>query len=619
MQWMALGNLGFLLIVPAIVALYLLKRNVEDLEVPSTLLWQRTLQSWEAVRPWEKLQRNLLLLLQLLAAVLLVLALVRPAVPAAGAIADHTVLVVDTSGSMLAREGEHTRFQQAVDAARGVVERLSGGQAITLIEAGREPRVLVSKGTDRQVLLQALQSLTPRPGTSDQRAALSLAAAITATEPGSGVMWFGDGGSARAAEQESGMAVSGPFRFVQAGRAKENAAIGAFVTQPGQAGTEGLLRIDNYGSQPVRGRATIYGPDQQVLDVSEFAVEAGSSRTVTFERLPAAPVYRAVIEPEKDGLAEDNERWSVPFAAGKGRAVLVSPQGNRFLHQGLQTVGRLEVETRSELPDGTEGAADLWVFDGVVPDRLPEGNILVIAPDRKTDWLPYAGAADVQARPEALRPDDPLVKYVDWQDVHVARTSVVHEMPGMRPLVKAGDTNLVLAGSMAGRRAVIVGFDLHDSDFPLRPAFPIFMQNAASWLSSAQTVPIGPAVPGETLAIPLTPGAGKRTLTYPDGREQAVEAQGTTWLFRVPEQTGLYRLTEEAEGTAQVRYFAVHMDEAESDIAPRSLAVGSGGSGGEEAKPQDGQAAGSRELTGWLAALALLAVFAEWRVYQRGY
>ncbi|UYZ14141.1 BatA domain-containing protein [Brevibacillus sp. WF146] len=619
MQWMALGNLGFLLIVPAIVALYLLKRNVEDLEVPSTLLWQRTLQSWEAVRPWEKLQRNLLLLLQLLAAVLLVLALVRPAVPAAGAIADHTVLVVDTSGSMLAREGEHTRFQQAVDAARGVVERLSGGQAITLIEAGREPRVLVSKGTDRQVLLQALQSLAPRPGTSDQQAALSLAAAITATDPGSGVMWFGDGGSARAAEQESGLAVSGPFRFVQAGRAKENAAIGAFVTQPGQAGTEGLLRIDNYGSQPVRGRATIYGPDQQVLDVSEFAVEAGSSRTVTFERLPAAPVYRAVIEPEKDGLAEDNERWSVPFAAGKGRAVLVSPQGNRFLHQALQTVGRLEVETRSELPDGTEGAADLWVFDGVVPDRLPEGNILVIAPDRKTDWLPYAGAADVQARPEALRPDDPLVKYVDWQDVHVARTSVVHEMPGMRPLVKAGDTNLVLAGSMAGRRAVIVGFDLHDSDFPLRPAFPIFMQNAASWLSSAQTVPIGPAVPGETLAIPLTPGAGKRTLTYPDGREQAVEAQGTTWLFRVPEQTGLYRLTEEAEGTAQVRYFAVHMDEAESDIAPRSLAVGSGGSGREEAKQQDGQAAGSRELTGWLAALALLAVFAEWRVYQRGY
>jgi hypothetical protein len=61
------------------------------------------------------------------------------------------------------------------------------------------------------------------------------------------------------------------------------------------------------------------------------------------------------------------------------------------------------------------------------------------------------------------------------------------------------------------------------------------------------------------------------------------------------------------------------MDEAESDIAPRSLAVGSGGSGGEEAKPQDGQAAGSRELTWWLAALALLEVFAEWRVYQRGY
>lgn len=184
----------FLLIVPAIAALYLLKRKVEDVEVPSTLLWQRTLQSWEAVRPWEKLQRNLLLLLQLLAAILLVLALVRPAVPMAGAIAEHTILVVDTSGSMLAREGGQTRFQRAVAEAEKAVENLGSGQAVTLIEAGREPKVWLSKSTEKEKVLQALYSLAPRPGETDRRAALSLAGAIASTEEGSGVMWFGDGG-----------------------------------------------------------------------------------------------------------------------------------------------------------------------------------------------------------------------------------------------------------------------------------------------------------------------------------------------------------------------------------------------------------------------------------------
>ncbi|CAM5781671.1 vWA domain-containing protein [Brevibacillus borstelensis] len=638
MQWLALGNLGFLLIVPAIAALYLLKRKVEDVEVPSTLLWQRTLQSWEAVRPWEKLQRNLLLLLQLLAAILLVLALVRPAVPMAGAIAEHTILVVDTSGSMLAREGGQTRFQRAVAEAEKAVENLGSGQAVTLIEAGREPKVWLSKSTEKEKVLQALHSLAPRPGETDQHAALSLAGAIASTEEGSGVMWFGDGGGEDLHEpgQSTAAAVSipGPFRFHAAGRSTENVAVGAFVTQTGSEGTEGLLRIDNHGSQPKKGNISIFGLDQNLLDVGTFSVEAGASQTVAFERLPAMPAYRAVIAAEADGLAEDNEAWSVPYGSGKGRAVLVSPGGNRFLHQALQTVGTVELETETALPGGKSGAADLWIFDGVVPDKLPEGNILLIAPDKKTDWLPYQGVAEVTGNLESVQADDPLMKYVDWREVHVSKSAVWGSIPGLRTLVRAGENELIAAGTLEGKKVVIIGFDLHDSDLPLRPAFPIFMQNAVTWLSSVQSVPIGPALPGEALAVSLTPGAAKRVLTLPDGTSQPLDVQGTTWLFQVPEQTGLYRLTEETDsGPASVeRYFAVHMSEAESDIAPRMLRVSSGKAAGTDndedsiegdaagqSLDDNAQATGARELTYWIAALALLIVFVEWRVYRRGY
>ncbi|USG64939.1 VWA domain-containing protein [Brevibacillus ruminantium] len=639
MQWMALGNLGFFLIVPAIVALYLLKRKVEDIEVPSTLLWQRTLQSWEAVRPWEKLQRNLLLLLQLLAALLLVLALIRPAIPVAGAIAEHSILVVDTSGSMLTREsgpdGEKTRFQRAITEVRSIVEELGSGQAVTLIEAGREPKIWLSRSTDKQAILETLDSLAPRPGTADQRAALSLAGAIAATEEGSGVMWFGDGGS-EGQEQGGPVSISGPFRFYQMGQTKENVAIGAFVTQAGAGNTEGLLRIDNHGSQSQKGTISIFGLDQELVDVGTFSVEGGSSQTVTFERLPSKPAYRAVIEAEEDGLAEDNESWSVPYASGKGRAVLVSPQSNRFLHQALQTVGHVEVETETALPTAKSGAADLWIFDGVVPEKLPEGNILLIAPNQKTDWLPYQGVAEVTGKPEATQADDPVMKHVDLRDVHVVKTAVWGAVPGLRALAKAGETDLIAAGTVSGRKVLVIGFDLHDSDLPLRPAFPILMQNAVSWLSSAQAVPIGPALPGEALSISLTPGASKRVLTLPDGKTEVLDVKGTTWLYQVPEQTGLCRLTEETggQGSATVRYFAVQMSDAESLITPRPLSVAGGRGrssseemgGNEESQSKEGSTAGrslplngARELTYWIAALALLAVFVEWRVYRRGY
>ena len=616
MQWMAMSNIWFALIIPAIVILYLLKRKVEDRLVPSTLLWQRTLQNREAVRPWEKLRRNLLLLLQLLAALFLVLALLRPAVPSDGIEDEHTILVIEQSASMMAQEGETTRFERAIQTAEQLVGQLGTGQVATVIEAGREPHVRVSKSSDKQELLQAIHTLSPQAGTSDTAAAMSLAAAIAAEEPESGIIWLGDGRT-EGLDPAALPAISGSFRFQQMGLLRENTAIAVFVTQPAADGTEALIRLDNKGTQTSSGSAAIYDEENNLLDVADFSVEAGESQTLSFASLPASPVFRAVIEPKQDGLQEDNERWSVPFTAGLGKAVLVSEEGNRFLHQALQTAGRLEVENRQNLPESEEEARDLWVFDGAVPDSLPEGNILLIAPDRAADWLPFAGVREVDRQPQAVSPDNPLLKYVDWSDVHVAQTSVLGEMAGMEPLVRAGELDLVRAGTIDGRRVVIVAFDLHDSDMPLRTAFPIFMQNALNWLSPAQAAPIGSAAPGEFMNIPLTPGAASRVLIDPDGQRQELDVEGTSFLFQAPAKLGLYSLQEELDSGVQTRYFSIHLDEQESDITPLALSAGTEQRAGAE--EQTGAPAGSRELTAWLAALALLIVFVEWRVYQRGY
>lgn len=619
MQWMGLGNLWFALIIPAIIVLYLLKRKVEDRVVPSTLLWQRTLQNWEAVRPWEKLRRNLLLILQLLAACLLVLALTRPALPTEGIAAEHTVLVVDTSGSMLAKEGEETRLARAVSEAKALVEKLGSGQTMTLIAAGSEPNVLVSKSADQQELLAALGKLTANLGASDPLSALSLAGAIAANEPGSGVIWLGDGHAEHKLVPQALPASSASFRFVQMGRSRENAGIAAFVTQPGQQGTEALLRVDNYGSAQSRGTVTVFDDQGKLLDTDSFAIEASGSKTFSFKELPKSPAYRAVIEPEQDSLMEDNAIWSVPFAASKGKVVLYTPAGNRFLHQVMQTVGSMEVETVQKAPEPNAEARDLWVFDGEVPDKLPPGNILVIAPDRKTDWLPLAGEQELNQGPQAVSADDPLLKYVDWREVHIAKAAVLGEMPGMRAVVRAGDVELVRAGVVDGRRIAVIAFDLHNSDFPLRPAFPIFMQNVVNWLSPAQATPIATSHPGDVLTIPLTPGAIERRVTYPNGQQQPIAAEGTVWTMQVPEQLGLYRIDETADTGTVSRYFSVRMSDAESDITPKTLSVFSASAGQSEGEQQAASATGTQELTYWLAALVLLVLLVEWRVYQRGY
>lgn len=624
MQWLALGNLAFLWIFPAILLLYILKRKYENQEVASILIWRQVLQNREANRPWQKLQRNLLLFLQLIVALFLLLALLRPAIPVEGAIASHTVLVIDSSGSMLTREGEETRFERSKQAALQVVDHLGSNQVLTIVEMGREPKVLISKSGDQAALRQVLNGIVPRAGTGDSRATLSLAKAIAASEPGSGIMWFGDGDQGRIADSPDLSALKPEaFRHIQPGVTQDNLAIGSFVTQKREGRVEALLRIDNYSLNQRQGRVIIYGQKHRVLDVGNFEVTAKGSFSISFAELPPSPAYEAELEVGKDALLEDNRVWSVPFTSEKARAVLVSPTGNRFLTQALLYGNRVELETMNRLPDQLDEKVDLWIFDGVVPKELPKGNLLLLAPAESTSWMEFQGEKKISHPLQAKRTDHPLLAYVDLKDVHVAEHVIWKPMSGMEHLVSSGDQAVVSAGTLQGRRAVIVSFDLHQSDFPLRPAFPIFIQNSLSWLSPVQSVPIGIAYPGETATIPLTPGADKRVLTQPDGKQLQVEAQGSTLLYPVPEQTGLYTLQENRGKEQMTRYFAVQMKDAESDIAPKPLQVAPA-TGEENPKDNPGQTKvqgmeGFRELTFWLALAALFIAFTEWVVYQRGY
>ena len=49
-----------------IILLYMLRLRRREVPVSSTMLWQRLMQDREANAPWQRLRRNLLLLLQLL-------------------------------------------------------------------------------------------------------------------------------------------------------------------------------------------------------------------------------------------------------------------------------------------------------------------------------------------------------------------------------------------------------------------------------------------------------------------------------------------------------------------------------------------------------------------------
>ena len=92
-----------------IVLLYILKLRRVKVPVSSTLLWERSVQDFKANAPWQRLRRNLLMILQIIAILFLAIALARPFVFGTALTGGRTVIVLDTSSSMLAGKSTSTR------------------------------------------------------------------------------------------------------------------------------------------------------------------------------------------------------------------------------------------------------------------------------------------------------------------------------------------------------------------------------------------------------------------------------------------------------------------------------------------------------------------------------
>src|SRR4051812_18883951 len=145
----------------AIIALYFLKLRRRPVQVPSTLLWRRSIEDLHVNSLFQRLRRNLLLFLQLLAVLLAMLALAGPPVQGVSRVGQRYVLAIDRSASMAATDVAPSRLGRAKQEAKKVVEAMGSNDLAMVITFSDTARVASTYTGNRDQLLRRIDEIEP--------------------------------------------------------------------------------------------------------------------------------------------------------------------------------------------------------------------------------------------------------------------------------------------------------------------------------------------------------------------------------------------------------------------------------------------------------------------------
>ena len=570
MNLVAPAGLAFAALIPVLIVFYLLKVRRHDQEVSSTYLWEQLQRDLVAHEPWQRLKTSLLLLLQVLLMALLTFGLARPFFTANAQASDNIVLLLDASASMQATDVKPSRFEAARSAAKNIVGRLSDDATGTLVRVQDHPEIVVQGATKGQ-LMDSLNHVSVSSGTTNMKEALQLALSLNKGRTRSQIFILSDGAFPDINGLQTGDA---EVHFLPVGSSGDNQGITALTSRPDPTDPRRqhiFVRVENFSQSAGANLLSLYA-DGKLVDSADLQIPGRGKAEHVFDNLPAgAKVVQARLR-DADQFAADNAAWLVLNQASAFKILLVT-QNNLFLEKAVNLLPNVEVfKTDPRRYAGIDPSQySVFVFDGFLPQTLPTGSMLLINPP-PTDWLNVAADTIPQPKVTSFESGDPLLSYVPFSDMQLSKTKDIEPPDWARVLAQSGSHPLLLAGNNAGRKMVILPFDLHWSNFGLLSGFPIFVSNVMSYLQPSDPSEIKAPAPGDSVLIQPVPQADEIDIRKPDGSSRVFKPAGKPVGYDDTEATGLYQVTQKSQGkVVQDQLFAINLtDPAESDITPHT-------------------------------------------------
>jgi Ca-activated chloride channel homolog len=563
MSFLNPAGLFLFLFIPLIIFLHLFRAARREVSVGMLRFWNRDTKEHSPVaRITRKVLLDPSLLLQLLAVLLLSLAVAEPFVTLTGQGWPRTVLIVDNSASLAATDVPGGRFAALRTKAEEFVAQLKSGQEAMILEAGTHPSVRVPFTADKRKLFQALQEIQVVAAAAKVNEAIELAVRLAREGPPADIHLFTD-----AAYPPPSLPARGPpLVWHTVGGTPNNVGITAFeVRNDPSNGTDyqAFVTLVNFGTAAKRLALSVLIDENVIYQESvDLPPKLRRSYVIPF-RHEGRGVVRAQIEPDDDFVLDDVVYSVIPDS--RRRKVLLVSQGNFYLESALLANPQLEVELIS--PDKlslSSAKADVIVLDRVSPPAIPPGNYLLIQSLPKNVPLARTATVDFPAVVD-WDSEHPVSRYLDFSSVVIKRAMGVRPEGDCTELVEAEQTPLVVACTGGGSRIVFVGFDILQSEIPLRATLPILLANAVNWLSPASLEDSPQHLrAGDRFRADIDRQVSVARIKRPNGQIDTVPVRDGRLTYGGTQLSGLYLV----DGSAQ-QHFAVNLlDEAESDLMP---------------------------------------------------
>lgn len=589
--------LWFLILIPILILLYILKQRFEERQVPSLYLWHQVLMDTEATSPFQMLKNNILLFIQLLILLLGILALSNPFLQLKNWEYQNVIIVIDTSGSMSGIGEKEVKLEEAKKKAEDLVDSLAYGSKITLITAANRCKVEISNSQDKKEVITKIKSIEATNSQGNIDDAYSLAKAIADQYESYKVTYFSD----KAVEFKE---LNAELIYMKSNQ--DNVSLDYIADSLHGDKLKILVRATNRGKNHRNSEICLYGEDE-LLSVKDVDLSPGETKTIYFDNVSRNKQYIYAEITEKDALIEDNVIYEV-IKQKDARKILLASEKNVFLEKVLSAMK--DVELYKTIPgDIPEDQFDLYIFDGNIPDMLPtEGNLLFINPDKNNKF--FKVDSEVQGGKVEIV-NHGVTRYIEKADFIIARFRVLQTPYWANPLMMLKEKNVAFLGEQNGQKIGAVGFDFHNSDFPLTTEFPIFINNLVSYLVDRDSFSITQYECGNPIEINPLPETEKIFVNDPRKKVFELSSKFPVKPFEETYTPGIYEVSQKIGDKENRRLLSVNFPISESDITDYESQV--------NVLNNSTTSIGGLNLATYLIIAVILLLILEWIIYLRLY